>query len=203
MSAGDLTHRWPLAEFELRDWLVTQYAAPQRKYHNLQHLREVFGNLDVLANHGVRWSALPVTLAAWFHDCVYDGQPDAEERSAQVAEAQLTQLDYPQPEIAEVARLVRLTASHRPTQDDQNGAALCDADLAILATPQPRYQQYSAAVRQEYAHYSDADFRAGRARVLETLLAAPSVFNTQAAHTLWQERAVSNMQHELAQLGFS
>ena len=37
------------------------------------------------------------------------------------------------PYAAEVARLVRLTETHDPADDDLAGQALCDADLAILA----------------------------------------------------------------------
>ena len=67
-----------------------------------------------------------VLLAAWFHDAVYDGQADDEERSARLAESGRSAAD---PLCDEVARLVRLTASHRPADDDHAGQLLCDADL--------------------------------------------------------------------------
>ena len=71
----------------------------------------------------------PVLLAAWFHDAVYDGQGDDEERSARLA-VLARRLG---PWADEVARLVRLTATHRPADDDHAGQVLCDADLGILA----------------------------------------------------------------------
>ena len=137
-------------------------------------------------------------LAAWFHDGVYDGRPDAEERSAAWAETALAGRD---PDlVAEVARLVRLTESHRPAEDDRNGCALSDADLAILAAPPPRYAEYVADVRREYAHVSDDDFRAGRAAVLADLLAKPRLFQTTYAQERWEPTARANVEAELSRL---
>ena len=45
----------------------------------------------------------------------------------------------PDHETAEVARLVRLTASHDPAPGDARGAQLVDADLAILGALPGRY----------------------------------------------------------------
>ncbi len=69
---------------------------------------------------------------------------------------------------------MRLTATHRPADDDHAGQVLCDADLGILAADPARYASYTAGVRREYAHVPDADFAAGRAAVLRDLLAKPT-----------------------------
>ena len=105
-------------------------------------------------------------LAAWFHDGVYDGEPDAEKRSAAWAAEALSTLVEPDI-VDEVVRLVLLTEHHVPADDDPNGCALSDADLAILAAPPERYAEYVAAVRAEYAHVPDDLFAAGRASILE------------------------------------
>ena len=84
--------------------------------------------------HGVEFDRMAVLLAAWFHDSVYDAQPDAEKRSAAwAAEALPTLVD--QAVVDEVVRLVLITEHHLPADDDANGCALSDADLAILAAP--------------------------------------------------------------------
>ena len=114
-----------------------------------------------------------VALAAWFHDAVYDGADDDEERSARWAERAL-----PAAYADEVARLVRMTVDHRPADDDPAGAALSDADLGILAAPRERYDAYVAGVRADFAHVGDDDFRAGRAAVLRDLVARPHLFST-------------------------
>src|SRR5689334_25329056 len=135
MSPVDLSDSWPLPDApEVRDAVAAAYADPSRGYHDTRHLSEVLSRLDDLAAHGVTFDATPVVLAAWFHDAVYDGERDAEERSAAWAEDALA-THAPSPVIAEVARLVRLTETHQPDDADANGCALSDADLAILAAP--------------------------------------------------------------------
>ena len=133
-------------------------------------------------------------LAAWFHDAVYDGHGDDEERSARMAEDSLSGSSL----ASEVARLIRVTEQHRPAEDDVTGQVLCDADLAILAAPPDRYASYVEGVREEYAHVPDADFAVARAAVLRDLLAKPSLFHTTAARDRWEEAARANIERELA-----
>jgi predicted metal-dependent HD superfamily phosphohydrolase len=130
---------------------------------------------------------------------VYDGERDAEERSAAWAEDALSTV-APAPVVAEVARLVRLTETHTPDDDDANGCALSDADLGILAAPRERYDEYVAAVRREYAHLDDAVFNAGRAEVLRGLAAKPYLFHTAYARERWEVAARANLERELAGL---
>ena len=189
-----LADRWPLrALFDVRDELLAAWDRPG--YHDLRHLTEVLDRLDELDRAGAAFDLVPVVLAAWFHDAVYDGQPDAEERSAQLAESKL-----PDPPAAEVARLVRMTEHHQAFPDDLNAAALSDADLAILAADADRYHAYARDVRTEYAQFSDADFRAGRAAVLKDLLAGPSLFRTTHGQALWEDAARANVQAEIEKL---
>lgn len=197
----DLERHWPgvvASCTDLRDRLVEAYAAPHRRYHDTRHLAEVLGHLGTLLGHpdarGVDRDA--VVLAGWFHDAVYDGRPDDEERSAALAESTLPSCDVPPSQVTEVARLVRLTAEHRPRPDDLAGQLLCDADLAILAAEPGRYEEYTRDVRAEYAHVADGEFRAGRAAILRALLAGP-LFRTTPARDAWEARARANVEAEL------
>jgi predicted metal-dependent HD superfamily phosphohydrolase len=197
----DLADRWPLPDApELRDELLAAYGDPARGYHDRRHLAEVLTRLDDLAAHGTSYDGTPVLLAAWFHDAVYDGERDAEERSAVWAEDALAPLASPAV-VAEVARLVRLTETHQPLDADANGCALSDADLAILAAPRDRYEEYVGAVRREYAQLPDEVFRAGRAAVLRALADKPHLFHTEHARSSWEAAARSNVERELAALG--
>ena len=199
-TSTPLADRWPLPQAaELRDALVAAYADPARGYHDTRHLAEVLSRIDDLSAHGVAFEPVPVRLAAWFHDAVYDGERDAEERSAVWAEDALRGLVDPDL-VTETARLVRLTETHRPDDADGNGCALSDADLGILAAPRERYDEYVAAVRREYAHLDDDTFAAGRAGVLRDLLAKPRLFHTDYASARWEEPARVNMQAELVRL---
>jgi predicted metal-dependent HD superfamily phosphohydrolase len=193
---SDLEHWWPTwLDDSLRVRLEQAYGDSGRGYHDLQHLREVLTHVDELmtAEDPAREAVL---LAAWFHDAVYDGQGDDEERSARLAEESLSA----SPLGPEVARLVRLTEQHRPADNDVAGQVLCDADLAILAAAPERYASYVAGVRAEYAHVPDADFAAGRTSVLRDLLDKPTLFHTPAARARWEQAARANVRRELEEL---
>ncbi|QCC78677.1 hypothetical protein E2C04_07875 [Nocardioides daphniae] len=179
----------------MRDALLRAYGEPRRGYHDLQHLREVLERLDELASHAA-FDLATVQLAAWFHDAVHDADPDPEGRSADWADRALTA----HPRRAEVVRLVLMTRDHDPAPGDAEAEALCDADLAILAAPAARYQEYVAGVRRDYASVPDGLFRLGRAEVLRTLLAHPTLFRTAYAREAWEARARANVQGELERL---
>jgi predicted metal-dependent HD superfamily phosphohydrolase len=196
---ADLSRFWPSwLPVELRERLERCYDDPSRGYHDLLHLSEVLANVDVLMSPGDA-ERDAVLLAAWFHDAVYRGRGDDEERSAELAESLLAGV-APEPLVAEVVRLVRLTRTHRPAEEDRAGQVLCDADLAILATGAQRYASYTRGVRSEYAHLPDADFAAGRVAVLRDLLAKPALFETAEGRRLWEERARANVAREIDDL---
>jgi predicted metal-dependent HD superfamily phosphohydrolase len=184
---------WPLPlRTDLRDRLLDAWATG-RGYHDTRHLTEVLDRIGELGGSG----NTELVLAAWFHDAVYDGAPAAEERSARLTETELAATDV---HVAEVARLVRLTEHHDPAPGDHNGELLCDADLAVLAAPPERYREYAAGVREEYAAYSDEDFRAGRLAVLEELAAREHLFATPYAREHWEPRARVNLLGEIEEL---
>ena len=192
---SDLARWWPLPDrAELRDRLLEAYDDPARGYHDRRHLAEVLEHLDELMppGHPTRDTVL---LAAWFHDAVHDGVDD-EQRSADLAARELVGT----PVAGEVARLVLLTRSHRPEDDDLDGQLLCDADLAVLASDPERYADYTAGVRAEYADLPDPAFRAGRRSVLQDLLDKPTLFHTPAGRERWEDLARANVRVEIEQL---
>ncbi|MGW2258055.1 HD domain-containing protein [Streptomyces sp. NPDC004749] len=181
------------------DRLLARWAEPQRRYHTTDHLTAVLDHVDSLAGHADDPGL--VRLAAWFHDAVY--RPDRsenEERSAQLAERALAEAGLDEDGTREVARLVRLTVTHAAEPGDRNGAVLCDADLAVLASEPDAYAAYAAAVREEYGFVPDDAFRAGRAAVLEQLLALPRLFRTPYGAEKWEAPARANLAAELREL---
>ncbi|MFC8816744.1 HD domain-containing protein [Streptomyces rochei] len=181
------------------DNLLARWREPQRRYHTLAHLTAVLDYIDVLEEHADDPDA--VRLAAWFHDAVYlPERSENEERSARLAERALPEAGVPAGRTAEVARLVRLTVTHAPAEDDRDGQVLCDADLAILASPPSAYAAYTAAVRQEYHFVPDDAFREGRAAILRRLLALPALFHTPHGRRAWEATARYNLTGELEML---
>lgn len=181
------------------DDLLARWQEPQRHYHTLTHLTAVLDHVDTLE----KYAADPdvVRLAAWFHDAVYlPERSENEERSARLAERALPEAGVPDARTAEVARLVRLTVTHAPADDDRDGQVLCDADLAILAAPPSAYAAYTAEVREEYHFVPNEDFRAGRADILRQLLALPHLFSTPYGREHWEATARYNLSAELDML---
>jgi predicted metal-dependent HD superfamily phosphohydrolase len=173
-----------------------RWAEPHRRYHDRAHLRAVLSNVDTLAPHATEPDL--VRLAAWFHDAVYDPRAgDNEQASADLAAKTLEDLGVPDAAVAEVRRLVLLTAGHSVAPGDRNGEVLCDADLAILATVPEAYDAYATAVRAEYAHVPDELYRVGRATVLRNLLELPHLYRIMP---VWEPRARANLRRELAGL---
>jgi predicted metal-dependent HD superfamily phosphohydrolase len=178
--------------------VMDAWSQPHRRYHDLAHLAAVLGVVAQL--DGAATDPAAVRLAAWYHDVVYEPTSgDNEQVSAERARAGLRGL-VPDERIAEVERLVLLTAGHDPEPEDANGAVLCDADLAVLAGPPEAYIAYASAVREEYGHLSDEDFTRGRIAVLESLLALPALYRTPEAARLWTETARANLTAELTLL---
>jgi predicted metal-dependent HD superfamily phosphohydrolase len=152
---------------EVADQLLERYAEGHRRYHDQRHLAYVLDRIDELAT--AKHDLYRVRLAAWFHDAVYDipaRELTNEEASARLSIRTLARCGLEQEDLGEIARLVRLTETHRPTGSDPDGELLCDADLAILAAEPEVYRRYLADVRAEYAAVDDHDFDRGRLAVL-------------------------------------
>jgi predicted metal-dependent HD superfamily phosphohydrolase len=142
-----------------------------------------------------------LALAVWFHDAVYDPRAaDNEEQSAAVAQRLLAPWVAP-PVLAETARLILLTKRHETTPEDGPGHILLDADLAILGAGPAEYDCYAEAIRREYAWVPEADYRAGRKRVLERFLLRPRLYYTDRMRARAEAPARENLHGEVGRLG--
>jgi predicted metal-dependent HD superfamily phosphohydrolase len=203
--AGDLTAelmaRWNATlpnQEQMGAALLKRYAEPHRRYHTAQHLAQVLRTIDELAGTE---DLFLVRLAAWFHDAVYaipPGQLPNEEASARLAIRELGRAGLEQEDLTQVARLVRLTATHVPGSRDSEGELLCDADLSILAALPETYAAYAAAIRDEYARVPETEFVAGRLDIL-TRLAEGEIFRTTKGRAL-TTAARANLAGECAAL---
>jgi predicted metal-dependent HD superfamily phosphohydrolase len=177
------------------------YAEPGRHYHDERHLEECEQRLDAVPDLGeaeqrlLRWALL-------WHDAVYDPQrSDNEERSAELARLDLAACGVDEDAAAEVARLILLTKGHRVRADDRVGALMVSIDLAILGSDPLRYREYSNDVRNEYAHVPEDAWRAGRAAVLQSLMADGPIFADPIFRASLEDQARTNMEAELRVLG--
>jgi predicted metal-dependent HD superfamily phosphohydrolase len=183
------------------DVLVAAYSAAERHYHNLEHLAEMFRVIDRLSVHVEEPAALH--LAVWFHDAVYDSRAkDNERRSGELAVDLLGPIGVPASAIERIVNMIWATAhtadSAPPVLRDTR--VLLDADLAILGASEERYDRYAADIRKEYAWVPEADYRIGRAAVLEWFLASARIYHTQIMFDEEEQRARANLRAELAEL---
>ncbi len=190
----------PADAYPAFDTLVAAYSAPERHYHNLQHLAEMFRVADRLSSQVEEPPALH--LAIWFHDAVYDSRAkDNERRSGELAVDLLGPIGVPASAIERIVQMIWATQ----LGDEQPAAArdtrvLLDADLAILGATEARYARYAQEVRQEYAWVPEVDYRAGRAAVLEHFLARPRIYLTDVLFDEGEQHARENLRAELATL---
>ncbi len=188
----------PVSAYPTLDRLLLAYQEPHRAYHNLEHINDVLRVIGKLASLAENPDL--VFLAGWFHDVVYDPKAnDNEESSAQWAIAELTPLIGDAPAKV-VADLVLATKHTNATQMNADTAVLLDADLSILGAEPKRYEKYAKAIRQEYSFVSEADYRVGRTKVLQSFLARERLFQTDRMHAVGEELARQNILAELASL---
>ncbi|SDP26991.1 HD domain-containing protein [Lentzea jiangxiensis] len=179
--------------------LMERYAEPHRTYHNTFHVVSVVRDSSALAD-AFAFSAEEraiLALAACAHDVIYDGEPGEDER-ASAAWARERLADLEEAHVRRVESLVLATITH--SSDDPLAHVLLDADLAILGSEPEHYERYSLAVRQEYSRYDDETWRAGRSKVLRTLLDREHLFVTEPARQLWGAAARTNLARELQSL---
>jgi predicted metal-dependent HD superfamily phosphohydrolase len=178
-----------------REDLIAAYTAVGRHYHNLAHIEDCVAALARIDDLSAREREI-LSEAIWWHDVVYDAtRADNEERSAELAE------QHVRADIAEeVGRLIRLTKTHDVKSGDRLGAILISIDLSILGSEPARYDAYAAAIRQEFIHVPEADYRAGRARVLGHFAAKPVIFPDAAFAAKYDQKARANLARELASL---
>ena len=198
---------------ELGESLLQAWEQPHRAYHHSGHLSQMLADLDRLYAYRTQGSTpLPLVLAAWFHDAVYEGAPGEDERrSEQLANTSLEPLVtaglLSEEELQLVRLLVRATATHELPESADLPASyepvdiqfFLDADMAILAADSARYRRYLRGVRSEYSHFDDEAFCTGRMTFLRSILGRERIFLSEEGLQLWEEPARANLQAELSE----
>jgi predicted metal-dependent HD superfamily phosphohydrolase len=187
----------------IRGELIFAYGAPDRHYHNLDHIDALLGlmrkHLDDLADPAA------VEAAIWFHDAVYDThRHDNEQRSSLLAVARLADAASVE-QIVRVTIMIDATADHVVPDFAQGAEAsdcalFLDMDLAILGSTPKKFAAYEAAVRREYSWVRDAKWRAGRRKVLEKFLARESIYASPQFRATHEARARKTLPRARASL---
>ncbi|NKF23115.1 HD domain-containing protein [Solimonas marina] len=178
--------------------LLDCYAEPQRHYHTQQHLAECLQNFGVVRQLAAR--PAEVELALWFHDAIYDTRAhDNEARSAAWAREHALSSGCSAAGADRLYRLVMATR-HDAVPDGFDAQILVDVDLSILGAAPARFAEYEHQVRAEYAWVPDAEFRAGRRRILQAFARRPVLYSTEAFRAKYELQARDNLTRSLAAL---
>ena len=184
----------------VRDELIALYGEPHRRYHTMAHIQDCLAQVAASTDFTDEQRAL-MDAAIWFHDAIYDPtRHDNEAESARLAVERLSAEGASPAFIAEVGRLILLTAGHRVEDGDRLGARLVSIDLSILGADPERYDAYAAAIRQEYAHVPEPAYRAGRAGVMARFLESPRLYADPAWAARYEVRARENITREIVAL---
>jgi predicted metal-dependent HD superfamily phosphohydrolase len=180
--------------------LEAAYGSPGRAYHDLEHVRDVLARFREVARD-VGWThPREAFVALLFHDAVYTaGAHDNEERSAELAREAIARW-LPGVDDERVARLIRLTARHgslAPADVDGEAALFLDCDMAILGSDAATYDAYERNIAREYAAVPVEQFRSGRRRFLERLLATERIFLSAYFHQRLDSAARANLRRWL------
>lgn len=179
----------------LFEQLVACYEEPHRRYHTLLHLGECIERLGPvlsLAGHPGE-----VEVALWFHDAVYDPRrQDNEAQSALWARQALEAADLPGEALSRVESLIMATR-HSVLPETPDEDLLVDVDLSILGSAPARFTEYEAQVREEYDWIPGAQFRRGRAAILEGFLGRAAIYRTEHFQHLCEAQARQNLKRSL------
>jgi predicted metal-dependent HD superfamily phosphohydrolase len=184
----------------VRDELIARYSEPHRRYHTMTHIEDCLAQVAASTDMDDDQRAL-MDAAIWFHDAIYDAtRTDNEAESARLARARLLADGAALEFVAEVERLILLTAGHSVEDGDTLGARLVSIDLSILGAEPARYDAYAEAIRQEYIHVPETLYRPGRAAVMSRFLQSPRLFADNRWADRFEAQARTNLTREIATL---
>lgn len=188
------------ATFVAHRTLSTAWQEPHRRYHTLQHLGACLRWFDDPQVQALLQHPAEVELALFYHDVVYDtARSDNEERSADIARAQLIALPGADAEAVErVCKLVLATRDHVANSPDAQ--VLIDIDLAILGAAPDDYDTFEQQIRQEFHWVPEEMYRNGRMRVLTSFQQRPRLYATDRLYDALEDAARANLARTVSAL---
>lgn len=178
--------------------LEQKYSEKSRSYHTLEHLENMFSELDTVKNELSKFNN--ISFSVFYHDIIYDASSKFnEEKSAEFATLRLQKLAINSNLIDGISKQIIATKAHqRSNESDTN--YLLDADLSILGKDIDTYLNYTKNIRREYSIYPDFLYKPGRKKVLQHFLELSNIFKTEHFKTKYEDQAKSNIEFELKTL---
>ena len=177
--------------------LLRQYSAPDRYYHNQNHIAHCLSQFDSTA-HFIR-DKDAVELAIWFHDIILEpAELDNEERSAILFKTLATGC-LTRELISKVYEFILATAHRHPPRNSDE-SFLLDIDLSSLGSRWEQFLDNTSALLKESANSTDEEMSGKNLKFLTQLLDKKRIFLTEFFHARYEARARKNIQRYIAQL---
>lgn len=175
-----------------------KYSEKSRHYHNLQHLENMFGEIELVKNQIKNFNS--ISFSIFYHDVIYDvASKSNEEMSADFAKEKLEILGLNNDNLQQVYEQILATKSHQKSKDEDTNFLL-DADLSVLGKSSEVYFEYTKQIRKEYSIYPDLLYKPGRKKILEHFLELESIFKTEYFKNKYENQAKKNIEFELSTL---
>lgn len=171
------------------------YSDKKRYYHTLTHLDNLQNQLCEVKDKITNWESILFTL--YYHDIVYNAlKSDNEEKSAELAELRMKQINVPTEIIENCKSQILATKTHQDNSDIDTNLFI-DADLSILGQDIETYKVYFQNVRQEYSIYPDIIYNPGRKKILQHFLEMDRIFKTDYFFAKFENQEKLNLHYEL------
>jgi len=175
-----------------------RYTEKGRHYHNFDHLKNMFSELDKVKDEIKRYDI--ISFSVFYHDVIYDASSKSnEEKSARFSEKHLQQIDAEVGFIEKISQQIMATKFHEESGDNDTNY-LVDADLSVLGQEPENYKDYTQKIRKEYSIYPDFLYNPGRRKVLRHFLESESIFKTEYFREKYEQQARKNILSEIEYL---
>jgi predicted metal-dependent HD superfamily phosphohydrolase len=175
-----------------------KYSEKGRHYHNLEHLENMFSELDSVKDNIENFET--IAFSVFYHDVIYDSTSKSnEEKSAEFAKIRLEKLNLDSSLIEKISEQIIATKVHQQSEN-QDTNYLLDADLTILGKDLETYIDYTEKIRKEYSIYPDFLYKPGRKKVLKHFLELENIFKTEFFREKYEKQARRNIQFEIESL---
>lgn len=198
-----LAERLGADETTIQQWtdtLISRYTEPQRYYHTIEHIHVMFNYLDHY-RHLVKDETV-MTLAVFFHDWIYDPKGrDNELESVNCFKEFAAKINLPKSMIIRVSEYIERTITHTlPVNNPDADSDMClflDFDLEVLSRNEADYALYAAQIRQEYDHFIESEYCAGRIKVLKAFLERDRLYFSDVFYLMCEDVARVNLKSEI------
>lgn len=195
----ELRGRWRY-ETALYDEVRRRLDEPHRAYHNSTHILACLKEADAHVPETV--DRVPLDLAIWYHDAVYDTKAmDNEERSAALFKEHSERMGLT-PEVVQLVQACIIATKHGEPSVYTHPVleTMLDVDLSILGAEPTVFDTYDEAIRREYWWVVEDVYRFSRKRILEGFLAKPRLYRTEGFHRRYDAQARLNLKRAIDRL---